>query len=226
MTAPAQQLMHLVMQHNLHPEAGRHASWWPATWPPRHRQVARLGEGGREVLAELLRHDDAAATTPRYNFEAPLARLALIDGASLRRLAAYLGLCAHQALLRQRGLGPVLRRQARRLDDDAPEFVLRRMPQLPELRISATRLQQHPSGAGRLMFDRGYRLLLATLAASSHDSGGGAGDDIVARVQRKLPRRVAALDVPVLDAQRAAQLREVLLQCLIPERLPQWDWLF
>lgn len=219
MTASAQQLMHLVMQHNLHPEADRHASWWPATWPVRHRRVARLGDGGRAVLADLLRRDDPAATAPRYNFEVPLARLALIDGASLRRLAGYLGLCAHQPLLRQRGLGPVLRRQARRLDDDAPEFVLRRMPPLPDLRISATRLQQHPSGAGRLMFDRGYRLLLATLSASGTD-------DTLARVQRKLPRRVASLDVPVLDAHRAAQLREVLLQCLIPERLPQWDWLF
>lgn len=222
MTAPTQRLMQLVMQHNLHPEAERHASWWPAAWPVRHRRVARLGEGGRMVLADLLRHDDPAATAPRYNFEAPLARLALIDGASLRRLAAYLGLCAHQPLLRERRLGPVLRRQARRLDDDASEFVLRRMPPLPELRISATRLHQHPSGAGRLVFDRGYRLLLGTLRAALPD----AGDDTLARVQRKLPRRVASLDVPVLDAPRAAQLREVLLQCLIPERLPQWDWLF
>lgn len=214
--------MQLVMQHNLHPEAERHASWWPATWPVRHRRVARLGEGGRLVLADLLRHDDPTATAPRYNFEAPLARLALVDGASLRRLAAYLGLCAHQPLLRERRLGPVLRRQARRLDGDAAEFVLRRTPPLSELRLSVTRLQQHPSGAGRLVFDRGYRLLLATLRAAGTDGG----DDTLARVQRKLPRRVASLDVPVLDAPRAAQLREVLLQCLIPERLPQWDWLF
>lgn len=218
MAAPAHDLMRLLMRHNLHPELDLHPSWLPPDWPARHRQVARLGPAGQGVLADLLRREGGAAHEPRYRFDAPLSRLALVDGPSLRRLAAYTGLCAHKPLLRQRGLGGPLRRQARRLDADAAEFVAERMPHLSELRMSVSQLQQRPQAAGRVVLDRGYRLLLATLA------GEGAG--VVQRVQRKLPRRVATLDVPALTPRQTAQLQEVMLQCLIPERLPAWDWLF
>lgn len=222
MAEPAHDLLRLVMRYNLHPELDLHPSWLPADWPARHRQVARLGVAGRGVLSDLLRRDGAgagaAAGAARYSFDSRMSRLALIDGASLRRLAAYTGLCAHQPLLRQRGVGTQLRRQARRFDADAADFVIERMPHLSELRMNLSALQQRPQGAGRVVFDRGYRLLLAALA--------GEDAAILQRVQRKLPRRVAALSVPALAPRQAAQLQEVLLQCLIPERLAAWDWLF
>lgn len=212
---PAHDLLRLVMRHNLHPELDLHASWLPAGWPLRHRRVARFGAAGQGVLAQLLR---AEAGAPRYNVDSRLGRLALVDGASLRRLAAYTGLCAHKSLLRQRGIGAVLRRQARRFDADAAEFVAERLPALTELRMNVAALQQHPAGAGRTVLDRGYRLLLAALA--------GEGEAVLRRVQRKLPRRVSTLGLPELAPRQANQLQEVMLQCLIPERLPAWDWLF
>jgi type III secretion protein K len=222
MAEPAHDLLRLVMRYNLHPELDLHPSWLPADWPARHRQVARLGVAGQGVLSDLLRRDGAgagvAAGTARYSFDSRMSRLALIDGTSLRRLAAYTGLCAHQPLLRQRGVGTQLRRQARRFDADAADFVIERMPHLSELRMNLSALQQRPHGAGRVVFDRGYRLLLAALA--------GEDAAVVQRVQRKLPRRVAALSVPALAPRQAAQLQEVLLQCFIPERLAAWDWLF
>lgn len=216
--AEPRDLLRLVMQHNLHPELDLHPSWLPADWPVRHRQVGRLGPGGRQVLSDLLRRSAGEAAEPRFNVDAPLSRLALVDGASLRRLAVYTGLCAHKALLRQRGVGFHLRRQARRFDADADEFVTDRLPQLSEVRMNLTAVQARPHAAGRIVVDRGYRLLFGLLA--------GEGQPIVRRVQRKLPRRVAALSVPALNDHQASQLRELVLQCLIPERVPQWDWLF
>ena len=218
MSVPANDLMRLVMRFNLHPELDLHPSWLPHDWPARHRQVMRLGAAGQGVLSDLLRRDGGAAAEPRYNFDSRMSRLALVDGASLRRLAAYTGLCAHKPLLRQRGVGAQLRRQARRLDRDAADFVTDRAPLLAELRMDAAALQRRPMAAGRVLMDRGYRLLLAALA--------GEGDVVLQQIRRKLPRRVAALAVPDLTERQAAQLRELVLECLIPERLPRWDWLF
>ncbi len=216
---PPTPLMSLLMRHNLHPELDLHPSWLPAQWPARYRQVARLGPAGQAVLSDLLRRDDPLANEPRFDFDSPLSRLALLDGPALRRLAVYLGLCAHKALLRPRLGGSHLRRQARRFDRDAPDFVLDRTPQLSELRMSLSHLQQRPRAAGRIIVDRGHRLLLALMSAEGEEA-------LLQRVQRKLPRRTCASGVPLLSPAQLAQLREVTLQCLLPERLPQWDWLF
>lgn len=217
MSIAANDLMRLVMRHNLHPELDLHPSWLPPDWPARHRQIVRLTEAGKRVLSDVLRRDGLAGE-PRWNFDSRMSRLALLDGAALRRLAAYTGLSAHKPLLRQRGVGAQLRRQARRLDRDAAEFVAERVPLLGELRMNTDALQHRPQAAGRVVMDRGYRLLLAALA--------GEGEPLLHRTRHKLPRRVAALAVPTLNPHQAAQLRELLLQCLVPERLPGWDWLF
>ncbi len=213
-------LVRLVTRFNLHPEDGLHPSWLPADWPARHRAVARLGPAGREVLAAMLRHAQAPARAGTdYNFDSRLKRLALLDAASLRRLAAYLGLCAHLPLFRLRGgAGAQIRRQARRLDRDAAEFVLDRVPQLTELRMDAATLQQRPLATGRVVLDRGHRLLLGAAASESAA--------VLQRLRLKLPRRISALSVPALEPRQAQQLHELMLSCIVPERLPQWDWLF
>jgi len=96
--------------------------------------------------------------------------------------------------------------------------VLERAPQARELSMSAQALQDRPAGAGRVLMERGYRLLLAAL--------GRDGDAAVQRLLRLLPRRVAALQVPALSSRQADQLDELMLDCIVPERLAQWDWLF
>ena len=217
-------LVRLVMRFNLHPEADLHPSWLPANWPARHRSVARMGPAGRAVLAELLRRGQARGhaqphAAADYNFDSRLKRLALLDAASLRRLAAYLGFCAHLPLFKVRGgAGLQIRRQARRIDRDAVDFVLDRVPQLTELRMDSAVVQQRPIATGRVVLDRGYRLLLGAAAAE--------GELVLQRLKHKLPRRISALSVPSFEPRQALQLNELMLSCIVPERLPQWDWLF
>lgn len=213
-------LVRLVMRFNLHPEADLHPSWLPANWPLQHRSLARLGPAGLAVYAELLRRGQPPSVAGSdYNFDSRLRRLALLDGASLRRLAAYVGFCAHLPLFRVRGgAGFQIRRQARRFDRDAVDFVLERVPQLTELRMDTAALQQRPLAAGRVVLDRGYRLLLGAAASE--------GEATLQRLRHKLPRRISTLSVPQFERRQAQQLHELMLSCIVPERLPQWDWLF
>jgi type III secretion protein K len=228
-------LLRLVLGFNLHPQAALHPSWLPAAWPARHRAALRgCGPAAQAALAVALRRrgvlapdspldsplDSAPDPAPDLAFDAPLKRLLLLDSASLRRLAFYVSLCAHAPLLRPRR-NPVsaqLRRQARRIDADAVEFVLERAPEPTALRMSAEPLQQRPASAGRVLMERGYRLLMAALASQ--------GEPALLRLQQRLPRRVAALAVPALSAQQLDQLGELMLACIVPERLSAWDWLF
>ena len=212
-------LMRLIAHFNLHPESDLHPSWLPEDWPARHRRPARLNEGGRALLSTLLRQRNLAGTAPLYNFDDRLARLALLDATSLRRLAFYTGLCAHLPLLKLRSeLGIVLRRQALRFDPGAVEFALDRVPPPVALKMDPAPLQQRPHAAGRIVVARGHRLLLGAAAT--------AGETALRRVQLKLPRRVSAYALPHLRERQKRQLDELMLSCIVPERLPQWDWLF
>ena len=214
-------LLRLVLRSNLRPEESLHPSWLPASWPADLRtRLGRLGPRARAALADVLAQQGVFAPAPGYDFDSRVKRLLLLDPPSLRRLAFTTSLCAHAPLLRPRrgGLASLLRRQARRVDPGALEFVLDRVPELTALQMSAHPLKERPAGCGRLLVDRGYRLLLAVLS--------GEGEDVVQFGQRKLPRRVATLEVPALASRQKDQLVELMLGCIVPERLAQWDWLF
>jgi len=213
-------LVRLVTRFNLHPETDLHPSWLPAAWPPRHRVPARFGPAGRAVLAELLQRRHAGhGVGPDFQFDSRLKRLVLMDAASLRRLAVYVGFSVHLPLFKLRGgAGAQLRRQARRYEEDAVDFVLDRVPPLSELQMDTQPLLQRPISAGRVAVQRGYRLLLGAAAPE--------GEAVLRRLQHKLPRRVSAPGVPVLQPRQLQQLHELMLLCIVPERLPQWDWLF
>jgi type III secretion protein K len=214
----ALRLLRQMADFNLHPERGLHPSWLPPDWPVRHRVPGRWGPGGQAVLSDLLRLRDGDALAPEYDFDAPLRRLALIDGAGLRRLAAYCGFAVHRPAFKLRGVGAALRRQAERYDADAFRFVLERMPRLDQFAMNLGPLEARPRSAGRVIVDRGHRLLLATL--------GSEGEALLRRVRRKLPRRVSQGTSLELHPAQREQLSEVILLCIVPERLPQWDWLF
>jgi len=210
-----------AMQLQLHPERELHPSWLPAAWPARHRRIARWNDGGLAVLGEVLRMVDARpapSVVQAYDFDAPLKRLALMDSAALRQLAALCGFAAHRALLRQRGVAAVLKRQVRRYGEDLPRFLLERVPPLTRFAMNTAVIEAKPTSAGAVIVQRGHRLLLGALAAE--------GELAVARVQRKLPRRIAQHPPPPLIGAQREQLAELILLCLIPERLPAWDWLF
>ena len=207
-----------VMHYNLHPERDLHASWLPQEWPARHRRLARLGPGGQAMLSDFVRRWEGAPLPPEYDFDAPLRRIALMDSAALRRLAAYCGFAVHREAFKLRGVSQLLRRQARRYDDDAARFVLDRLPPLDQFVMNTSAIEARPHSAGQVVVTRGYRLLLAALSQE--------GDALLRRVRRKLPRRAAQLHPPELRPAQRAQLCEVMLLCIVPERLPQWDWLF
>ena len=214
-------LLRLVLRFNLHPEASLHPSWLPADWPAAFRARLRtLGPAARPVLRDALVHAGVLPVAPDYEFDSRLKRLLLLDAPALRRLAFYASLCAHAPLMRPRRgwLGVRLRRQARRLDADAVEFVLGRAPELTAFQMSVHPIKDRPASCGRLLADRGYRLLLAAMA--------GEGEFAAQRLARMLPRRVSALPVPALEPRQKDQLAELMLSCIVPERLARWDWVF
>jgi len=214
-------LMRLVLRSNLQAQASVHPSWLPADWPVSARvRLGRLAPEAQAVLRDVLVRLGVLPALADYDFDSPVKRLLLLDAPALRRLAFYASLCVHAPLMRPRrnALALSLRRQARRLDADAVEFVLERVPQATELQMSAQAFKERPGACGRVLVDRGYRLLAALVA----DEGEAAAE----RLARMLPRRVAALPVPALAARQKQQLRELVLACIVPERLPQWDWLF
>ncbi len=212
----AMQMLQPVRQLHLHPEADLHASWLPLDWPSRYRGAQRFGPGGQAALAAWLRDQTPVMD---LNFDARRKRLLLLDGLSLRRLAIYTSLAVHAPLLRQRSVvQQPLRRLARRMDRDALRLVLDRLPTPRALKPESSRLERRPQAAARLVVDRGYRLLQAVVATQ--------GDEVLRRLQKKLPRRVSELRRPVLQARQLEQLDELMLMGIVPERLPQWDWLF
>lgn len=212
-------MLRLALRQGLHPQDELHPSWLPPDWPVRHRTIARLGPAGRAVLGQVLRARGLADEAPDLQFDSQLKRLDLMDAASLRLLAIYCGMAAHKPLFGVRGgLGGQVRRQARRIADDAVDFVLDRVPQLTHIRVDTERLQQHPHAAGHVMVQRGYRLLAGAVLPE--------GPAVLQRIRRKLPQRVSLLRVPPLQPRQLEQLRELMLLCIVPERLPQWDWLF
>jgi type III secretion protein K len=214
-------LLRLMLQHNLHPETGVHPSWAPEDWPVRYRaRLGRLRPAARGVLAEVLKRCGTVPVKADYHFDSRRKRLLLVDTPAVRRLAFYTSLCAHSPLLRLRrdALSAQIRRQARRFDKDAVEFVLDRAPEPTELKMSVNTLMAAPHSAGRVLMERGYRLVLAVLLPE--------GDAVVQRMQRKLHRRLAALPVPRLTPGQLQQLDELMLSCIVPERISQWDWLF
>jgi type III secretion protein K len=207
-------LQHLLRVH-LRPHEDMHPSWLPPTWPSRWRRWQSLGPGGRSVLAAWLR---SGLPPLDYRFEAPRKRLLLMDSRSLRRLGIYCGFALHARLMVLRDpLGLQLRRQARRIDGDAVDFVQHRLPPPSAFRIDPAPLHEQPSRVGRVVVDRGYRLLQAALASE--------GAPVLKHAQLKLPRRAAALRPLSLQPHQLAQLDELMLMCIVPERLPQWDWL-
>ncbi|SPS00154.1 type III secretion system protein SctK [Cupriavidus taiwanensis] len=242
------------------PLAHLHPSWLPAGWPLAWRRADRFGPAAADVLAQplgLAGADDARDAVIYRLLEAPpsLARLVLMPRSDLRLLAWWLGLAVHQAgFASERRMLPAqladsiaplpgalsapllgsapraMRRAARRLDRHAVAFILKRVPALPALPMNLAPLRAHPAGAGRLMAERGYRLLCGLLAAeaphAAHEAHAAHEGPLLQALRRKFPRRLAALSPAALTPAQSAQLRELLRLNLIPERFPAWHWLF
>lgn len=274
---PSLALARAVADFAQRPLAHQHPSWLPREWPLPLRSADRFGAAAAQVLAGPLAlgggDERARALLLQTLLDGrgdPLARLVLLDRSALRLLAIWCGMAVHKpgfasersrlaqqldgrlGALAQPLIGTVpyrLRRAARRFDPQAVAFILKRVPDLPDLPMNLDPIRARPSSAARVMAERGYRLLCGLVqtlppAAGAAQGGatqggpaqggavqGGAAQGDVASallnaVRRKFPRRLAALPVPALSRPQAAQLRELLLLNLIPERFPTWHWLF
>lgn len=255
---PSLALARAVADFAQRPLAHQHPSWLPREWPLPLRKPDRFGTAAAQVLAEPLSLGGGDERTRALLLQAlldgrgdPLARLVLLDRSALRLLAVWCGMAVHKpgfasersrlaqqldgrlGALAQPLIGTVpyrLRRAARRFDPQAVAFILKRVPDLPDLPMNLDPIRARPSSAARVMAERGYRLLCGLVqalpaAANGAAPGGGEGALLTA-VRRKFPRRLAALPAPALSRPQAAQLRELLLLNLIPERFPTWHWLF
>lgn len=278
---PSLALARAVADFAQRPLAHQHPSWLPREWPLPLRSADRFGAAAAQVLAGPLSlggGDERARALLQSLLDGrgdPLARLVLLDRSALRLLAIWCGMAVHKpgfasersrlaqqldgrlGALAQPLIGTVpyrLRRAARRFDPQAVAFILKRVPDLPDLPMNLDPIRARPSSAARVMAERGYRLLcglVQTLPPAAGAIQGGAaqggavqggpaqggavqggaaqGDGasaLLTAVRRKFPRRLAALPVPALSRPQAAQLRELLLLNLIPERFPTWHWLF
>ncbi len=255
---PSLALARAVADFAQRPLAHQHPSWLPREWPLPLRRADRFGTAAAQVLARPLSLGGSDEQARALLLQAlldgrgdPLSRLVLLDRSALRLLAVWCGMAVHKpgfasersrlaqqldgrlGALAQPLIGTVpyrLRRAARRFDPQAVAFILKRVPDLPDLPMNLDPIRARPSSAARVMAERGYRLLCGLVqtlppAASGAAQGGGDGALLMA-VRRKFPRRLAALPVPALSRPQAAQLRELLLLNLIPERFPTWHWLF
>lgn len=211
-------LVRLAVRFNLHPEEEVHPSWLPSNWPPGHRSVHKFGPSGRILLGKYLRQWGSLDAHIDFNFDSRRRRLALLDGRSLRILAAYCGLCAHKPLFEMVATSHDMHRFARRIHSDAARFVIGRTPALSGLVLSKRLAPKNPLGLGALVMSRGYRMLLGVLASE--------GESVVRQTLRKLPRRVSLLKIPTFRSPKLEQISELIFLCLVPERMSQWDWLF
>lgn len=246
---PAAALARAVAGLLQRPLAHLHPSWLPADWPLAWRRPAAFGAAAQDVLAaplgmvaDAVARETLARVLTGEGDARPdvLPRIVLMDRPALRLLALWLGLAVHKPgfaserrmpaplaniahidALAGTLIGPLpraMRRVARRIDAQAVAFLLKRVPDLTELPMNLAPLRARPASAGRVMAERGYRLLCGLMA--------GYGAPLRHALMRKFPRRLAALPPVALTRPQAAQLRELLLLNLIPERFPAWHWLF
>ena len=101
---------------------------------------------------------------------------------------------------------------------DAVQFVMVRTPYFRAVRAKGALLKEYPEYAENKIREGGYRVLLSFLSGSS--------TAVFGRFRLKLPKRVAELPLPALEVEQTQQVTELMLLCIIPERLGEWDWLF
>jgi type III secretion protein K len=211
-------LHRLVCEFNLRPDSYVDRSWLPGDWPEIYCDQGRFGARARALLARQILATAGLAQQFDFDFAAPEKRVALIAPEALRRLAEYCGLCIHKELLRERGAGRILDAVVGAFGRDAVQFVMERTPYLRAVRAKGALLKEHPEIAENKIRERGYRLLLSFLS--------GSGAAVFGRFRLKLPKKVAELTLPALEVEQAQQVTELMLLCIIPERLGEWDWLF
>jgi type III secretion protein K len=219
-------LLRLACEFNLRPERSIHPSRWPAAWPARYRDMALFGERGRRVVAAYLlaqaglaeRHEIYGEFHCEFSFDSRAARLALLPPAALMRLGDALGLVLHRAWLTESGSRRVDKVIAAGFGGETLDFVLQRTPPFDAFGETLEPLKTQPKLLVDNIRQRGARLLTDFVAP--------AGAPVQRRMRLKLPLQLDAAPAYLMNPAQRRQVSELLFLCLIPERLPSWDWLF
>lgn len=215
-------LIRLACEFNLRPERTIHPSRWPAAWPARYRDMALFGERGRHVVAAYLLAQaglaDGREIDCEFRFDSRAARLALLPPAALMRLGDALGLVLYRTWLTESGSRRVDKVIAAGFGGEALDFVLQRTPPFDAFGETPELLKTQPKLLVDNIRQRGARLLTDFVAP--------AGAPIQRRMRLKLPIQLDAAPPYLMNAAQRRQVAELLFLCLIPERLPSWDWLF
>jgi type III secretion protein K len=207
-------LHRLVCEFNLRPDGYVDRSWLPGDWPEPYREPGQFGDRARAVLAKQILATAGLAQQFDFDFAAPEKRVAIAPDAFAQPNIAAVHARGCAAGARSRA---DLRRRGRHSGETPYPFVMKLRPIFAP--YAPRVLAQGISGVCREQVrERGYRVLLSFLSGSS--------TAVFGRFRLKLPKRVAELPLPALEVEQTQQVTELMLLCIIPERLGEWDWLF
>jgi type III secretion protein K len=210
-------LPELIHRFNFLPAPDADASWLPHDWGAEHQASLDTSAHVQDLLSHWLLARHGLQQSFCFDFSAPERRVALLPRAAFQKLASHLALVLCRSVLRTAIDKQSVDRLIQTLGIEAYEFALLRAP---DMRVTkpAMKLAADPSQLAQHLLFEGGRHLLAVFEPSAFAVRG--------RVALKLPREVSASALLVFDKQERAMAQEVITACIIPEVLPQWDWLF
>jgi type III secretion protein K len=213
--APA--LAELIHRFNFMPAEHADRGWLPPEWNADHQASLDTSPRVQDTLSQWLLARHGLQRSFCFDFAAPERRVALLPRAAFQKLASHLALVLCRGVLRNAIDRQSVDRLIQTLGIEAYEFALLKAPDIRVAR-PAVKLETHAAQLSQHLLFEGGRHLLAVFEPSVPALRG--------RAALKLPREVSAAPLLVFDNEERAVAREVITACIIPEVLPQWDWLF
>lgn len=204
----------LIYQFNLLPSRYMHASWADELFT--HELWQRLKDSPRAEphLNRLILGDLGVSGTFPADFGDLAARLALVDGTTIDRLALHLGMVVEGAALRRVIAGEEVRRLREALGADAHAFAVQRAPLLAAAAGLPGSVEPGDPPLIERLRSAGLSLIGSAMA--------GLPPEILKRFLLKLPRTARGSFIPSDRAARAL----TLISRVFKETEPKWASLF
>ncbi|HLO79141.1 MAG TPA: SctK family type III secretion system sorting platform protein [Magnetospirillum sp.] len=204
----------LVYQFNLLPSRYMHASWADELFTPEIWRRLQESPRAEPHLNRMILGDLGVSGTFPADFCGWAARLALVDGTTVDRLALHLGMVVEGAALRRVIAGEEVRRLREALGADGHAFAVQRAPLL----AAAAGLPSPVNSGGSPLIERlrsaGISLIGSAMA--------GLPPEILKRFLLKLPRTARGSFIPSDRSARALALTTRVFK----ETEPKWASLF
>jgi type III secretion protein K len=215
----APSLVELIHRFNLAPSRDADASWMPLGWTPSHQERLDADHRIQDVMSIWLLARHGLRGRFCFDFSVQERRFALLPRSELHTLARHMALVACKNVLRSAIDKLSVDRLIRSLGVEAYEFALLKAPDLRGAAAAPpVRLETHRAELQHHLLVEGGRHLMALFEPDCVAIRG--------RVGLKLPRDVSRAETLTLSPREQAVARDVVTACIIPEVLPQWDWLF